>query len=235
MLDQMNAHVRDARIRFFEEGHRYEVDGQQFVSVTTVIKRCFPEFNPDEAIKKMRPDHPLSGKPPEYIKAKWARDGEEARNAGTEMHRQIEVFLNTGELGRSREFRRFHDLFTKRSRGVAYRTEWMIFDEETGIAGTIDYLYKRANCFAMTDWKRSRCIEKENPWQQASHPVAHLQACKFQKYCLQLNIYRLILLKHYGIKVEQMALAQFYENSFKNHAVPLMEEEARHVMELARN
>jgi len=234
MLEKTHAHPRDSRIRFFPEDHRYEVDGRQFISVTTVIKKCFPQFDADQAIKKMGARHPLYGKPAEEIKALWEANGKASRDAGTLMHKQIEDFLNTGDLGDTPEFQRFHKIFTKSGKGDPYRTEWMIFDEETGIAGTIDYVYKVGNQFAMTDWKRSKGIKRENRWQQAFQPVAHLPACNFSEYSLQQNIYRLILLKHYNITIEKMALARFYDDAFEAVQVPLMEEEAAKVMALAK-
>ncbi len=233
MLEEKHAHPRDSRIRFYSDDHVYEVDGKRFVSVTSVIKQCFPQFNADEAIKKMGSGHPLYGKPPEEIKALWEANGKASREAGTRMHQEIEDFLNKGEIGETDEFKRFHSIFTQARKGKPYRTEWMIFDEETAIAGTIDYIYTVGDAFAMTDWKRSKKIKKKNPWQRAFEPVNHLPACNFSEYCLQQNIYGLILLKHYGITVEKMALARFYGNDFHSHIVPIMEDEARRVMALA--
>ena len=234
MLADRNAHPRDAGITFFEEDHRYEVDGRTFISVTQLISRCFPEFNADEAIRKMGPKHPLYGRPPEEIKALWKRNGEEASALGTEVHRQIEVFLNTGELGDSPEFGCFHQRYVAAGKGVPYRTEWVIYDEELGVAGTIDYVFTVNGHYCMTDWKRSKAIKKENPYQRAFPPIEHLPASNYHKYCLQQNIYRLILLRNYGIDIRKMMLCRLHGQVFEPIKVPMMEAEASRVLELAR-
>lgn len=234
MLDQINRHPRDQRIVFFPEAHRYEVEGEEFQSVTTVIKRFFPEFNADSALDKMGKNHPLYGLPREEIKARWARERDDASASGTEMHRQIEDFLNTGAIGDHPDFKVFHDTYTRTRRGEPYRTEWIIFDEETGIAGTIDYLYRRGDQFGMTDWKRSKKISRENRWERPLPPISHLQACNFDQYALQQNIYRLILKKNYGICVDRMMLAQIHGGNLTPYPMPLMEREAAKIMALNR-
>ena len=230
MLEQENAHPRDARITFFPEDHRYEVDGKSFISVTTVVKQFFEEFDPNTAIGKMGPNHPLYGKPPEEIKRIWRENGERASARGTELHKQIEVFLNTGDVGDMPEFKNFHRIWQTRKRGEPYRTEWVIYDEKRGIAGTIDYIYKMGDQFAMTDWKRSKKIRYENRWRKALGPISHLPDCNYIQYCLQQNVYRLILLENYGIDIRKMSLLQMHGDLFQPHNVPMMEQEARMIM-----
>ena len=46
-LEQANAHSRDSRIKFFEKGHKYEIDGEGgYTSVTTFNHNQFEKFNP---------------------------------------------------------------------------------------------------------------------------------------------------------------------------------------------
>ena len=53
-LSKKNSHERDYRIKFYEEGHRYTVDGKEgFTSVTTWNHHHFPQFNADSIIDKM--------------------------------------------------------------------------------------------------------------------------------------------------------------------------------------
>ncbi len=231
MLDLIHRHPRDQHIVFYPEDHRYEVDGVPYTSVTTVIKRFFPAFDADAAIAKMGKKHKYYGLPPEEIKTRWEQEREAASASGTEMHRQIEVFLNTGELGDHPDFLVFHQCYTQSRQGQPYRTEWVIYDEETRIAGTIDYVYRRGDLFCMTDWKRSKKIQKDNYWARALAPVAHLPACNFSQYALQQNLYRLILKRNYGIQVGKMMLAQIHGGKLTGYPVPLMEKEAARLME----
>lgn len=65
-----NAHPRDVNIFFREEGHIYTIKGfnGKTISVTTLIKKYFPEFNADEAVSnKIRK---MTTKDKYYSKAK---------------------------------------------------------------------------------------------------------------------------------------------------------------------
>ena len=46
-----------------------------------------------------------------------------------------------------------------------YRTEWMIFDEDLKLAGSIDMVYENPDgTLSIYDWKRSKDISKVNGW-----------------------------------------------------------------------
>ena len=57
--------------------------------------------------------------------------------------------------------------------------------------------------------------------------MSHLPDCDGSKYSLQLNLYRYILSKYYGIDVGQMILASFHPNirSYFKTEIPPMERE----------
>ncbi len=109
-LAETNAHERDIFISFQEEGHKYTITAPesppdaQYVSVTTWIHHQFPQFDADKVIsnimrsRKWGPSNVYWGKTPEEIKAGWAKNGEEASRAGTEMHFAIECFYNNPQL-----------------------------------------------------------------------------------------------------------------------------------------
>lgn len=44
------------------------------------------------------------------------------------------------------------------------------------------------------------------------NPIAHLPDNDFTKYSLQLNLYKYILEKNYGVKVSKMILTSFHKN-----------------------
>jgi hypothetical protein len=89
-----------SRLKFDAASHTYTLDGDKpFVSVSYVIKQCFPEFNADATIAKMRANKdrfergPYANMSDEEIKAQWEKDGEIARDEGTLMHANIEASL----------------------------------------------------------------------------------------------------------------------------------------------
>ena len=93
-----NAHPRDARIQFFDEGHIYDVDGRRdFVSCTTLMHRYFEAFDADKVIAGMfarglKPQY--EGKTAEEIKLGWANNGAHASHQGTLVHARVEYFYN---------------------------------------------------------------------------------------------------------------------------------------------
>jgi len=194
-------HVRNQRLQFDAETHTYTLDGRQkLTSVTTVIETYFPKFDPDVAIQKMKRKgtHPLARKTPEEIKRVWQEKKEKSQAAGTRMHEAIEAHLKGETVADHQDVLRFVDAIRPTTLGELVTTEWAIFDEEWGIAGTLDALFQTGEHFMLADWKRSK-IKNANRWETALRPIAHLQACNFEKYSLQLSLYRLILERRYDI------------------------------------
>lgn len=107
-----NKHERDSHISFDEGTHTYTVNGSYvgYISVTKLIHKFFPEFNPDEVIRKMKnspkwPDSKYFGMSDDEIKNGWNSNGRSASGAGTKMHLSIEQFINGAESCISDEFK----------------------------------------------------------------------------------------------------------------------------------
>jgi len=102
-----NKHVRDIYIRFYEKGHRYEITicpedtNSKYTSVTTWNHGHFPKFDADAIIQKMMCGHKWNvdnkywGMTADEIKETWNKNGATVSQSGTEMHFQIECFMNT--------------------------------------------------------------------------------------------------------------------------------------------
>jgi hypothetical protein len=98
--------------------------------------------------------------------------------------------------------------------GAPFRTEWLVFDEEHKVAGSIDMVYKKPDgTLAIYDWKRIEELKTENRWQTGLGPVAHLPDTNYWHYSLQLNVYRYILQKHYGYTVSELALVVLHPSN----------------------
>ena len=56
------------------------------------------------------------------------------------------------------------------------------------------------------DWKRSKSLAEKysNRWQKMREPLSHLDDCAGVHYRLQLNAYKYILEKYYGVCVDDM-------------------------------
>lgn len=231
LLSDINSNPRDKRVKFYEEPHIYEIEGYngKVISVTTFIHSFFPKFDDEEAAEKAinakMPKYP--GMTKEEIISLW----KENASLGTEMHKMIENYINIGgELPKTIEAKYFLDFWGKiTSLGYTpYRTEWVIYDEEYGIAGSIDLVLKcPEGGYAICDWKRSKEIKASNKYSKGYSPLSHLDDCNLNHYALQLNCYRHILERCYGIAIQSLFLVVIHPNNpnFIMIPVPRIEHE----------
>jgi hypothetical protein len=107
VLQKANAHPRDQNIQFFEEGHKYTIKtdpDSTYTSVTTWNHSHFPHFDADDIIRKMmkgkgwKEGHKYWGQTPEQIKELWDANKNRVSGAGTDMHYEIECFMNHPRL-----------------------------------------------------------------------------------------------------------------------------------------
>lgn len=214
LLSEINPHPRDKKIVFKEEGHEYTIaqTSRKPISVTTLIHKYFPTFNPDQVIDKMMksykwPDSPYFGQTPDEIKAKWVKSSAEASSAGTAMHLSIELFLNNQPVNNNTYeyilFQRFwSDLGKSYPTLKPFRTEWLVYDEDILLAGSIDcVLVDDKDQLYILDWKRSKEIRTNNKYEKGFAPFDNFDNCNYSHYCLQLNIYRHLLQTKYNKKV----------------------------------
>ena len=90
-----------------------------------------------------------------------------------------------------------------------YRTEWMIFDEDVRLAGSIDFVAENEDgTLTIYDWKRCKDIKKTNSFggSALAECISHLPDTNYWHYALQLNTYKTILERKYGKTVKAMFL-----------------------------
>jgi len=169
------------------------------------------------------------GQTKEVIKAGWDKNGEEASKAGTAMHADIEHFLNqepilTPDCSEFRYFMAFWQGFQSVNPTYEpYRTEWLVYDEDKKLAGSIDCVLKHKvdGSVVILDWKRSKEIKKSNTFESGFPPFHKLPSCNFYHYTLQLNIYRHLLESKYGQRVAAMYIVVLHPNNatFEIHTI----------------
>jgi len=136
----------------------------------------------------------------------WETNRVQASALGTVFHKTVEDFLNSGgkqyPAAISTEFGYFlnfwRDLTTRYPTISLCRTEWMVYDENIGLAGSIDCILQDGHGnLIIVDWKRSKEIKLSNRWQKGLSVFANFDDCNWSHYQLQLNLYREILERHY--------------------------------------
>ena len=222
-LSTTNKHERDSHIIFDEEPHIYTIDGDSnYMSVTTFNHSHFEHFNADKIIDNMMNSNKWEqskyyGMSKDEIKELWNNNGKEASTAGTKMHEDIEYYYNNNPReNNSIEYEYFIRFKNDFSHLIPYRTEWMIWDKELKLAGSIDMLFQNPDgTLEIYDWKRCKDIVKINSWDKYSHNkiIEHLPDTNFWHYSLQLNTYKYILEKNYGKKINGMYLVCLHPNN----------------------
>lgn len=234
--NETNKHVRDNQIRFDGDSHTYTINGSVYKSVTTLVEECFEQFDTDYWAKRKAPSMGMSI---QEVKDLWARKAENSRNLGTLMHEKIERFY-LGLPNDSDPTYKIFQQFTHEYELHPYRTEWAIFDEDSKIAGTLDFLDYQDGVFTIYDWKRSNKVvvrgkpEKISPWgKHALKPIQHVYDTTYWHYALQVSIYRYILEKNYGISVSHSRLAVFHPECYCPQVVdvPYMEKEVISILQ----
>ncbi len=247
VLETSFPHERDKNIKFYAHGHRYEIltdPRQRYTSVTTVVHKQFPKFDADAIIAKIMrskgwvPGHKYWGLTAEEIKAQWNTSGAAAAGSGTNLHEQIEAFMNDDrfkfvythnellqeyniakkydKLPLAPEWNFFIQFVADHPHLKPYRTEWLIYHEDAKIAGSIDMVYENPDgTLEIYDWKRCKDIIKVNDWNEtATNPqLKHLPATNFWQYSLQLNMYKRILEDKYGKTVTKLCLVRLHPDA----------------------
>ena len=226
-----NAHPRDQYITFDEGPHIYTVHGEQgYTSVTTFIHQQFSHFNADEIIQKMEksgklqdPTNKYFGMTPAQIKHSWNENGKLASGSGTKMHYDIECHYNDMQVSNdSIEYQYFQNFLQDFPDLRPYRTEWMVYDEDAKISGSIDMVFRHTDgTYLIYDWKRVKEIKYEDEWSNKTSNTSclkHLPDTNFWHYSLQINTYRYVLEKNYGIQISGMYLVCLHpENPNKTY------------------
>jgi hypothetical protein len=120
----------------------------------------------------------------------------------------------------------------------AYRTEWEIFGEEENLAGSIDFVAKNEEdgSLVLMDWKRSKQLREKFSdayHKKMNYPLDHMDDCSGQHYRLQLNCYRFLLEKYYGVTISRMLVVCTHPDNGDEafvHEVPVMKAETEYLM-----
>lgn len=267
VLSIKNANQRDKFIQFFEEGHKYIISFEpevKYTSVTTWNHKHFPKFDADAIIGTMmkgkgwKEGHKYWGLNPEQIKSLWNTNNSGVTTAGTDLHFEIECFMNEKLLPDGYTHEHLYNLYMSQHKNShdlrplewqyfvnfikdfpelkPYRTEWTIYNEDVKISGSVDMIYENSDgTLSIYDWKRAKNITRVNNWNKFALPpeLCHLPDSNFWHYALQLNTYKVILEDKYNKKVRDLYLVRLHPDAEeKNYELIQMPDLSNEVREL---
>jgi hypothetical protein len=216
----------------------------KYTSVTTWCHSHFPYFDADVIIGSMmkgkgwKEGHKYWGLNTNQIKSQWDANKENVSLAGIVLHFEIECFHNDNGLpgdytnkelyekyiSENPEYHLFQPLewqyfinFVRDNPHLKpYRTEWLIYNEDVKIAGSIDMVYENPDgTLSIYDWKRAKNITRINNFNKfaISKQICHLPDSNFWHYALQLNTYKSILEAKYGKTIRDLFLVRLHPNA----------------------
>jgi hypothetical protein len=217
----------------------------KYTSVTTWIHEHFEKFNSDKVIEKMmsgpnwKKGHKYWDMTAEQIKSQWDTNKDSVSGAGTDLHYEIECFNNSSKRFRLHytnvelaqfymanegknlpnkplEWQYFINFVNDNPHLKPYRTEWVVFNEDIKISGSIDMVYENPDeTLSIYDWKRSKNISRINTFNKfALNPcICHLPDSNFWHYALQLNMYKYILESKYNKTVKELYLVRLHPDA----------------------
>jgi len=252
ILEIINCHIRDKNILFYEPTHTYSIitdPTSKYTSVTTWNHSHFPHFNADQVIKNMmkgknwKEGHKYWGLTPEQIKSQWSSNGIAVSEAGTNMHYEIECFMNNSYIEEqythtqlytyyletqitsknpivdTPEWKYFIKFVQENSHLKPYRTEWTVYHEEAKLAGSIDMVYENPDgTLSIYDWKRAKDISRINTFDKfaINKIICHMPDSNFWHYALQLNTYKKIIEDKYDKIVKDLYLVRLHPDCEDN-------------------
>lgn len=246
-LAKKNHHLRDSNISFEEGPHIYTVLGERgtYTSVTTWNHHHFSKFDStgiiDNILKSKRmvdPTYKYYGMTKNDILNQWDKNRDSAACSGTNMHYDIECYYNGMNVENdSIEFQYFRQFLKDFPELKAYRTEWMIYNEDLKLSGSIDMIFENPDgTLQIYDWKRCKEIKHESEYgKYAITPcISHLPDTNFWHYALQLNVYKMIIEEKYNKKVTGLYLVCLHpDNVYKTYErinVPVLENEMKELV-----
>lgn len=239
-LAQKNAHPRDSRLVFVgnDQVHKYFLDGRcdRTLSVTEFVGCFFSKFDaPAQAVKtfqgrtfQSRQHQPAYDyyqcRGPQDIVKRWNH----WRDLGTMLHANIEDVYNQRPVQLHAENELAFKLFETKMKEayfvnwVPFRTEWGVFDDQLMITGQIDFcglMRDASGRVVLIDWKRCKSIpecsferlRRLEP-KRGYGCCNKIDSCKYNKYALQLNTYKYLLEKNYGLIVRRMLIIRLHPN-----------------------
>lgn len=220
--------------------HKNDKSGNaEFISVTTLIERFF-QF---DILRYIQRESEKLGTDEKAFFLKFQADRDEAAQLGTDLHKSIEIYLTQNLYDENSKDNLEFNYFIKFIKDkiepkklIFVEAEKEIFYNHFNIAGTVDCLFKNKDeTYVMVDWKRSKklIVEGTNQPDKRGFQIeiiglSNLTNSSYYRYCIQQNIYKIILEKEYNINIGEMVLVVLHEKypSFHTIKLPEMKQES---------
>ena len=237
--------------KFFEEDHHYEYKGKRVgISVTRLIEEYCNEFDAETIAEKVAIKQ---GKTIDEILNEWKHKNKVSCEKGHFGH-EFSQSLWSGnkyienispELIEVKELLKpikkqainFYNDYKDRLEHLA--DEFVVGSIEFDVCSAIDHLFinKLTGGLVLVDYKTNSDIHKSEKYaKNMKIPLSHLKDFTLVHYYIQLSIYKFLIEKYTGLKVEEMFIVYFSENikDYEIIEIPYLKEEVIKILENRR-
>lgn len=218
-------------ITFYDEPHKYFLDNREFISVTTLIHQYQEEFNEDYWSNYKGEQFHISQR--EILRA-WKFINNKGTIKGSAIHDYAENLFQNKKFEYPKDMilkefgfdpvineynitKKHVDSFYNDVRGklIPIRTEYVVYDKESMIAGMLDILFYNVKMkeFQIWDWKTNKDFTFNVPERHLIRDLFMLEDCDMELYSLQMQMYKHIIEKNIPIKLGKSYIVWFSHNN----------------------
>jgi hypothetical protein len=218
-------------VTFYDEPHKYYLEGKELISVTTLIGNYKEEFN--EKYWSEYKGNQFGVTPEEIVRA-WKFINKKGTIRGSAIHDYAEnLFQNKNfeypkqlilnEFGFDPVLHTYNickkhvDQFYSDVQGklIPIRTELVVYDRESLIGGMLDILFWNVKTkeFQIWDHKTNKEFTYEMKDRHLINDLYLLEDCDLELYSLQLGLYKYIIEKNLQIKLGKSYLVWYSHNN----------------------
>ena len=253
--DEMLKVLKDSfkDFKFYADGHYYECKGKRVgISVTTFIHEYCNEFDAEGMAEKVAN---RDGKTVQQVLDEWAYKRDFSCEKGTTCHEWSQSLWSGAEykpllFDESKEYMSALDKI--RNQAVNFKNDYQehlehlidelpIGSEEFNIASCVDHLFynKLTGGLVLVDYKTNSLMEGYNKkaYKKAMKvPLSHINDDALHHYYIQLSIYKYLIEKYTGLKVDEMFIVYMSENieNYEIIPIPYLEKEVEEILENRR-
>ncbi len=197
-------------IRFFDEKHIYlNPKNESYRSVTSILKKLEPQKDWDEIKRKYAKKNKITV---EEVTRLWNHEKDISIVRGKKAHTQKELHSLSSATFMTEDAELIPVITPLMEDGVKINKSMVFKDgiypevilwlDRVKLAGQADKIEIINNVINVYDYKTNKKIEKESfrnyrgEYDTLNFPCAHLDACNFNVYSLQLNMYAYMIKRH---------------------------------------
>ena len=235
--------------KFYEDGHYYECKGKRVgISVTTFIHEFCTEFDTEGMAEKVAN---RDGKTIQEVLDEWAYKRDFSCAKGSTCHEFVQNLWSGNEYklisyDESAEY--FNAVNKIYVQAHNFRSDYQdhlehlidelpIGSEEYDIASCVDHLFynKLTGGLVLVDYKTNSLMDGYNKkaYKKAMKvPLSHINDDALHHYHIQLSIYKYLIEKYTGLKVDEMFIVYMSENieNYEIIDIPYLKEEVEMIL-----